>query len=300
MIKYTQPIIDVNIGVSVFFLQDLVIKEVSGHYPITQLLIVRCLTALPILLWLITRISKNCGIKPLFSPRYKILIARGLLAVVAYSTYYLAFPVMPIANILSLFAITPIVLAFLGWLFMGEKINFAKIIAIFIGFIGSLIILRPGIGDFQYASLFPLIAACTYSASQIINRKYLQNDEPPVVATYQSIAFLIFSLLGLFVFQTMQFKPDDASLIFLTRDWVEFNKRDLFLIALTGPISSIGLIYLSKAYRAAPTAIVGPFEYVGVLLAFITGFVFWNETPDIYAFLGAFLIIISGFLIIKK
>ncbi len=296
----TQAIIDVNIGVAVFFLQDLVIKLVAGSYPITQLLIVRCLTALPILIWLVHKFNKNHGLGPLKSPRYPILLARGAIAVVAYTSYYLAFPVLPIANILALFSITPICLALFGVVFLGETLVFKQIMAILLGFTGSLVVLRPGLGVFEYASLLPILAAVSYSFSQTINRKYLADDSPPVVAVYQTSCFLLASTLGLLIFNLLQLQFDHPAMQFLTRGLATFDMRDLLLIALTGPISSVGLIYLSKAYRAAPAGVVGPFEYGALVLAVLCGYIFWNEVPDTLSIIGSVMIIISGIIIIKK
>ncbi len=329
----SRAILDINIGVVVFFLQDLVIKLVSHDYAISQLMLVRALVAMPLLLVLIARWrveGEVLGIAAIWSPRWRILLLRGLTAVVAYTCYYLAFPVLPIATIVSMFLTAPLFLALLGFLVIGEPIAPRQLLAIVLGFAGSLIILRPGFTHdlfanmatyvwhlfasqatspeglpvpieavFDYASLLPLGAAIAYSLSQTINRKFLQQESPFVMALYQTALFFVAVSLASVVFYFQQFHPQHLSLIFLTRNWVPFALGDLMLVGATGIIGTVGMVFLARAYRNAPAAVVAPFEYVALLIGFIVGFLVWNETPDIFAMVGAFMILAAGMLIIR-
>ncbi len=331
----SRAIVDINIGVVVFFLQDLVIKLVSHDYAISQLMLVRALVAMPLLLVLIARWrveGEVLGLAAICSPRWRILLLRGMTTVVAYTCYYLAFPVLPIAIIVSMFLTAPLFLALLGFLVIGEPIAPRQLLAIVLGFAGSLIILRPGfthdlfanmatyvwhlfasqavspdaaplpvpiVTGFDYASLLPLGAAIAYSLSQTINRKFLQQESPFVMAFYQTALFFVAASLASVIFYFQQFHPQHLSLIFLTRDWVPFAPRDLILVGATGIIGTVGMVFLARAYRNAPAAVVAPFEYVALLIGFIVGFLVWNETPDIFAMVGAFMILAAGMLIIR-
>ena len=300
-----RAIIDVNIGVVIFSMQDMIIKFVSHDYAISQLMVVRSIVSLPLLLWLMARWrldGKAVGLSAIWSPRWPWLALRGFTAVLAYNTYYLAFPVLPIAVIVSMFLTTPLFLVLFSFLFVGDKISPRQLMAIAWGFVGSLIILRPwgGMGDgFNYAGLLPIGAAIFYALSQTINRKYLQADGPLVMSAYQTLLFLVASGLATLVFHFYQFHPNHLSLVFLTRDWAMFAPRDLLLIMSTGVIGTFGMTFLSNAYRTAPAGVIAPFEYGSLLISFIAGFIIWGESPNILAMVGAFMILVAGLLIVR-
>lgn len=289
----------------VFSLQDMVIKFVSHDYAISQLMVVRCIIAMPLLLWLMARWSldgKPVGVGAIWSPRWRWLAIRGCTAVLAYNTYYLAFPVLPIATIASMFLTAPLFLVLFSFLFVGDAITPRQLLAIIIGFAGSLIILRPWNSPghvFDFAGLLPLGAAIFYALSQTINRKYLQGDSPLVMAIYQTALFFIAAGVATMVFHFFQFEPHHLSLIFLTRDWVTFTLSDLLLLMTTGVVGTFGMTFLAKAYRAAPAGVVAPFEYGALLISFIAGFMIWGEVPTILAMVGAFMILVAGLLIIR-
>ena len=174
-------------GVFTFSLQDIVIKTVSGSYPVHQVIVVRCLAALPFILFLVHRAG---GIKTLMSPRRGALILRGVMLLTSYTSYFLAFPVMKLADIIALYATVPLFVTALAGPVLGEKISLVRWGAILIGFMGALVMVKPGSGVFEFASLLPIVAAIAYASAQVVARRIGLNDSAAVMSFYQNLLYL--------------------------------------------------------------------------------------------------------------
>jgi drug/metabolite transporter (DMT)-like permease len=226
------------------------------------------------------------------------LFIRGLLLVISYTTYYLAFPVMPLADIVALYFTVPIFVTALAGPFLGEKIGWHRWLATMVGFGGVIVMLRPGSGVLNLAALLPLVAACTYGSAQLMTRRYSTNAPALVMSFYQNLMFLaaagLMALAMAFFFNGGIASGGNGSLDFLLRPWVMPSLRDLLLLAACGPISAIAMTLLSQAYRLTEANLVTPFEYSGLIWAALWGYAIFGETPDATMWLGAVLIVGAG------
>lgn len=278
-------------GVLIFSLQDVIIKLLSGGYPVHEVVMIRCCSALPILLVMVHR---QAGLGAILSGPVKALIWRGLFLVISYSAYYLAFPVMKLADIVALYFTVPIFVTALAGPFLGEKIGWQRWAATLVGFAGVVVMLRPGGSVFNLVALMPVIAAMGYGAAQLMARGLAARTPAIVMSFYQNLMFLIAAgTMAIFFGRGV---PHDANgvLDFLLRAWVTPSWRDLLLLAACGPISAIGMTLLSQAYRMAEANFVASFEYSGLIWATLWGFFIFGEVPDQTMILGAALIIGAG------
>ena len=156
------------LGVVVFSLQDVILKGLSGIYPVTQAMTVRSLVALPILLMLV---RAGGSLRGLSSPRWRLLATRAVISLGAYLFYYLSLAALPIADAVALFFVAPLIIAGLGILFLGEQPNRSTVMALLLGLVGVVITLRPGAAVFEWAALLTLLAAALYALAQILARK---------------------------------------------------------------------------------------------------------------------------------
>jgi drug/metabolite transporter (DMT)-like permease len=142
-------------GIAVFSVQDVIIKLLSGDYPVHQAMVIRSLTALPLLFLLVVL---DGGVRSLVSKRRGLLIVRGLIMFTAYTSYYLGLAALPLATCVALYFTAPLYITMLSVVVLGETVGRRRWAAVAGGFVGVLIMVRPGTRVFDWASLLPLFA----------------------------------------------------------------------------------------------------------------------------------------------
>ena len=279
-------------GVFVFSLQDAVVKQVSGDYPLTLVMTIRSIVAIPILL---VMVQLEAGWRAIFTPHFRSLVSRAGLMFGAYTTYYMAFPAMNLAYAVALYFTVPLFVTALAGPFLGERIGAKVWAALTVGFGGVLVILQPGSGLFQWAALLSLMSALLYAISMLMARRIGIAQAASVMTFYQNGVFLAGALL--IAGGTHWMGIEDAghpSLSFLVRPWTWPTGGDFLLIASCGVIASAGMLLLTHAYRISPANLVTPFEYTGILWAPLWGFLFFGEVPLLTTVTGAVLIAVAG------
>lgn len=285
-------------GVAIFSGQDWIIKLLSGDYPVHQAIAIRGVVAVLILLAFIGYSGKLGSLR---SQRMGLLFVRGLVLMVAYTTYYLAFPSMPLANIVALWFTVPLFVTALAGPFLGEKVGARRWVAALVGFVGVVIIVRPLADSFTAASLLPLASALTYSISALMARRMGETESAPVMSFYQNLVYLLVALVMAAIFGSGAYEgTNDPSLAFLVRGWVTPSWLDLSLLAACGVIASIATVLLTQAYRMAEANFVACFEYTAIIWAIFGGYVFFGETVDFYSIIGAGLIVVAGFYVLFR
>ena len=284
------------LGIFTFSLQDIAIKTVSGNYPVHEVIFTRCVFAIPFILFLVWR---SGGLQTLNSPRRGALIFRGLLLLFAYTSYFLAFPVMKLADIIALYATVPLFVTALAGPILGEKISFSRWGAVFLGFVGAIIMVQPGSSVFEAASLLPIFSALSYASAQILARRIGLQDSSAVMSFYQNLLYLLAAgVLAVGITAWGGEYTGHKSLIFLLRQWETPGLRDFLLIAACGPIAALGMTMLGEAYRLEEENIVTPFEYTNLIWGTIWGYLIWAEMPGVNSIVGAGLIISAGLLLL--
>lgn len=285
------------LGVFVFSLQDAVIKQVSGSYPLTQVLSIRSVVSVPILLALV---QWEVGWRAILTPQFRPLVARATLMFVAYMAYYMAFPALPLADAVALYFTVPLFVTALAGPMLGERAGWQVWAAVGVGFVGVLVMLQPGTGLFEAAALLSLVSAAMYGTSMLMARRLGGQQAASVMAFYQNGVFLLGALaiaLGLFLGGVA--RAEHPSLSFLVRPWVMPSAWDGFLIASCGLVAAVGTMLLTSAYRVARASLVTPFEYSGVLWAPLWGFLFFAEVPRMTTVAGAVLIVGAGLVALR-
>lgn len=285
-------VISLCLGVMIFSTQDAIIKAISSDYAVTQAIVTRCLVALPILLLLV---HLETGIAGLKSGNARALIVRGLIMLVAYTAYYMAFPSLPLAEAIALFFTAPIIVTILAGPLLAERVGLRSWIAVILGFAGVLIILQPGSSLFEPAALLSLLSAATYALSMIIARKLGVTEPATVMSFYQNGVYLFGAAAIAAAFQVAGVTElGHPSLDFLVRPWTVPAMPDLLLMGLCGVIAAIAMSLLTHAYRTAQANIVTVFEYTGMIWGPLWGFLFFAEVPRMTTVLGTAMIIAAG------
>jgi drug/metabolite transporter (DMT)-like permease len=284
-------------GAFVFSLQDVVIKWISGAYPVSQVLAVRSVVAFaPILLLL----HLEGGLAGLRSRRLGLLLFRGALLFLSYTAYYLAVAAIPLAEAVSLFYSAPLFIAALSVQLLREEVAPRQWVAVLFGFLGVLVICRPGFGLLDPTAFLALLSAAVYAGGAVASRDLGRTEPASVMTFYHNAVNLSAALLiGLVVGDGAHATGGHASAQFLLRAWVLPSGRDLVVIASTGLVAALGSWCLSNAYRVAPANVVAPFEYSAITWAVLWGFLFWGEVPSAAVVLGMAMIVGAGVWVVR-
>lgn len=282
-----------------FTLGDMAVKALSVTYPLHQVTLIRGLVAMSILIGLVMPMTG--GLAQLRTRRPGIHLLRGCFLLGANMSFFLALAAMPIADATAIFFISPMVIAVFSVIFLSETVGPRRWAAIGVGFLGVLIMIRPGTDAFTVVALFPLLAATCYAALHMLTRRLGATDSAATMAVYMQVAFLVFStLVGLSVGDGRFDTGTHPSLSFLLRAWVWPEPGHAPLFLLTGLGSAIGGFLISQAYRNCEAALVAPLEYLAMPMAIFWGFVVFAEWPDRIAWAGMLLIIGSGIYMIWR
>ena len=284
-------------GVMLFSTQDAIIKSISHDHAVTLAMAIRCIVALPLLLLMV---HFECGIAKLRSPLFWALVMRGGILLVAYTTYYMGLPALPLAEAIALFFAAPIIVTILSVPMLGEKVSGQSWAAIALGFIGVLVIMQPGTALFNPAALFSLVSAATYALAMIIARKLGVSEPATVMAFYQNAVYFVgaVSIAAFFAVAGID-HLGHPSLDFLVRPWAWPNNYDLFLMGVCGAIAAVAMSLLTNAYRMADANLVTVFEYTGMFWAPLWGFLFFSEIPRWTTLTGLGLILFAGLISVK-
>jgi drug/metabolite transporter (DMT)-like permease len=285
------------LGALVFSMQDSVIKSLSGEYAVTLAIVLRAVVAMPILVVMVIAAG---GITQLETPHWRVLVLRGLVLLCAYTSYFMAFPALPLAEAIALYFMVPLIVTAMSGPLLGDHVAPAAWGAVALGLVGVFVILRPGTGLFNPAALLSLISAGTYAYAMILARKHGANVPASVMSFYQNAAYLVAALTFAVVVMALKVQPPGhPSLDFLLREWTVPSPKDMGLMGLCGIIAAVGATLLAHAYRVGKSSIVTPFEYTGMVWGSLFGFLFFGEVPRFTTFLGMGLIALAGILALR-
>lgn len=285
-------------GVAVFSLQDLILKLLSGDYPLHQAMVLRSLTAIPFLLGLV---HMEAGLKSLFTAGTWAMIRRGVIMFLAYTCYYLALPALPMATTVALYFSAPLFITMLSVLMLGERVGPRRWFALLAGFVGVVIMLRPTGAVFEWAALLPVFSGFAYALSMISARRLGTTESAAALAFWGNAVFLAAALVLSAVLGTGAYGGEaHPSLAFLLRGWVMPTAFDAMLMMSCGVIAAAGLTLLTQAYRIAEASVVTPFEYTGMIWSVLYGWMFWRQWPDATAWAGIAIIIGAGLYVLWR
>ena len=242
----------------------------------------------------------ECGIAKLRSPLFWALVMRGGILLVAYTTYYMGLPALPLAEAIALFFAAPIIVTILSVPMLGEKVSGMSWAAIALGFVGVLIILQPGTALFNPAALFSLVSAASYALAMIFARKLGVSEPATVMAFYQNAVYFLGAILIAAFFAIAGIDHlGHPSFDFLVRAWAWPDNYDLFLMGVCGVIAAVAMSLLTNAYRTADANLVTVFEYTGMFWAPLWGFLFFSEIPRWTTLTGLGLILVAGLISVR-
>jgi S-adenosylmethionine uptake transporter len=285
-------------GVSLFTIQDAVIKGLSDDYPVFEIVFVRSLVALIPLLILA---GLGNGFASLRTRRLRVHLLRGALMFASYTCYYLALATLSLPETVSFSYSAPLFMTALSVPLLGERVGPRRWAAVTVGFVGVLVIMRPETNSLTLAALLGVLSGLTYAISALLARRLGATDSAEAMAFSATLIYIGASAVAGIAFGHGGIAGGDTpSIAFLLRGWSVPPAGDFGLMALCGVIAAFGFYLLSQAYRVAPAAVVAPFEYSSLPFAVLWGYLFWGTLPGTHLWLGIALVVGSGLYVLRR
>ena len=251
---------------------DALSKQLASTYPISQILAVRfwMFTAFAVLI-----LSRGRLLAALRTSHPWLQLSRGLVITLEVAVFVLAFRHLPLADVHAIGGVAPLLVTALAAPVLGERIGLHRWCAVGVGFIGLVIIIRPGLTVFDPAAFIPLGGACLWAAYQLLVRR-TSDDSAGTQMLYMSlIRALTMGLIAPF-------------------QWVTPDAQGWGLLAALGTVGSLGHWLLIRAIQTAPASQLQPFHYSVLLWASALGFLVFGDLPDLWTVAGGALIVASG------
>ena len=279
-------------GVTLFSIQDVLIKWISGEYPVVEIVLIRSVFAIiPILF--VARLEG--GLHLLRTNHFAGHLMRSFLMFGAYVSFYLALAALPLAETVSLFFVAPIFILILSAAFLGEKVAARNWVAVLAGFTGVLIMLKPGSKMMDPAAFLAVLTAFLYAVGSIFTRRLGKTESGVAMAFYLAVTYIFFSVVLTLALDNIAVSPKThPSFAFLFRKWRLPSQGDLLLLMILGLIAAGGFYFLSQAYRLAQPSKIAPFEYIAVPLSVLWGYLFFKDTLEPSSIIGMILIVAGG------
>lgn len=263
----------------IYATHDVVIKFLGTDYTSFQIIFFSGLMGFPLITIMLMSDRTDGNLIPKH-PWWSLI--RALTAVSTGAAGFYAFSVLPLAQTYAILFAMPLLITLLAIPMLGEKVGIRRGLAVIVGMVGVLIVLRPGSAELSWGHLAALGAALTGSVNSLIVRKIGGEERSAVLMLWPMMAsFFVTGATMPFVYVPMPIEH----------------------LALTGVIAAMGFIaamLIIAAYRSAPAVIVAPMQYSQIIWAAVYGAIFFDESPDEYTIIGTAVIIASGIYIVLR
>lgn len=277
------------------------VKLLSDGYALHQVVFIRTVIGMIVMLAVVAPL--NGGIlRVARTRRLGAHMLRASFILVANSCLYLGLAALPIAEATAVFFVSPLVISVMSVFFLGESVGPRRWVAIVLGLIGVLVILRPGTEAFRPASLLPVAAATLYAGMNMVTRRIGATESAWTMSFYTQLSFIVASsLVGLTIGDGKLAEGAPEALDFLLRAWQPIARADMPVLLMIGVVGMVGGYLLGQAYRLCEAAFAAPFEYIAMPMAIIWGITVFGTWPDFWSWTGNALILGSGiFLVLRE
>jgi len=264
----------VMVAVIFFSVGDLLAKYLTRFYPIALIVWARFTFHL---LLIILALGPRYGLALVRTKRLGTQLIRGLLLLMGSVFFVSALKFMPLAEATAIAYLAPVLVTIMSVVFLGEKVEISRWLAVFCGLVGVLTIIRPGSSIFTWAALLPVANAMSFATYQILTRKLAGLEGP-----YTSIFYagLVGSVLSLFTLPGVWTMPQ--------------NFQHVAAFLCVGALGAFGHLILIKAYEHAPASRLAPFSYSQLIWVALIGFFVFGDFPDQWSLLGIAILVTSG------
>lgn len=265
-------------GMAFLIMSDAVSKHLAESHPIGQ---VMCLRQAACLLFFTPFIWRGPGLAGLRPHNLPLQVGRGLVFIMSSYLIVLSLTLLPLPTVTAITFAGPIMIALMSAPMLRERVGTTLWLATLLGFVGVLVIVRPGTEAFSWALLVPVAAAFASSLRDVISRILARTDT--------SLSILFWSSLVLML----------GTALTAVSGWNAVSARSWWLFLLAGAVNFCAHFLLIEAYRLTRAAVVAPFKYTSLLWSAMLGYLIWGDLPEGWVWMGAAILVASGLWIVR-
>jgi drug/metabolite transporter (DMT)-like permease len=262
-----------------FSIMDILVKLMSAIYPIGEIVFFRGFFGLIPILFIVPRDRYRNFFQ---TNKLAMHLTRAIVGAIAMIGIYLGVKFLPLADAIAITFAAPVFATIFSIFILNEKVKIYRWIAIVIGLLGVLVILKPGTAMFTLYSLFPIIFCIGFGLIAVLIKKLSETEPDYLIAIYFTIVLIVVGFVSLFFEATIP------------------EPKDILPLVLIGIAGSTGNIFLTMSLRKGAVSTVTPIKYLSLVFATISGIVIFNEIPHMTTYFGALLIILSSMIIFKR
>jgi len=263
------------LAIFMYVANDVMGKWLVSTYSVGQVLLIRSVAGLVLLSPAFYREGWRTLLMP---PQWRMNLVRVVITTAEVSSFYWTVAYMPLADLVTIYMAAPIFVTALAWAFLGEKIDTPRAIAVFIGFGGVVLAMRPSSASLSLPALVAIAGCVMFSLIMIITR-HLRGTKGIVLVGWPAGAALIFGLVT------------------APTHWVPPTPRDFALLAMLGVVSTIAHIAVNRSLKLAPASVVMPYQYSQIIWAVLLGILIFGDWPDMAIVVGSGIIVAAGLFI---
>jgi len=267
------------LGVILLVLNDALIKTLTLGYPVGQLLFLRGLFVIPWVLMLATRAG---GLRALRVINVRGQAWRGACVIAGSFLFVSGLRHLPLADAVAISFTGPLFITAMAPYALGERVGWRRRGAVLAGFVGVLIMARPGGEALQWAVLLPLGAALCGGVRDLITRRIARSE------TTVSMLFVTTTVVML------------AGLATVPLGWAPLDTADLWTFAASGVLVAGAHYLMIEAFRHGEAALVAPFKYSTMVWAVLFGYLFFGDLPDTWTLAGAAVVVFAGLYVLHR
>ncbi len=265
------------LSVCAFSVMDLIVKW-SENYPVGEVLFFRGFCGIFPLLFLI---PKNRYFDFYKTSRAFLHFKRCFAGLIAIIAIFIALRKLPLATVVSISFAAPIFTTIMSIFLLNEKVGLYRWLAVFVGFVGIVIISQPGFNSMNLYYIYPIIFCLGLSYVAIAIKKLSASEPVWLISLYFSLSIMVISF-------------------FTIHEWILPSLTDLFLLSLLGILGGLANLWLTQSYKLSDVSLVTPLKYLALVFAIIFGYIFWAEVPTYKTLIGSLLVIISSAIIFRR
>ena len=266
------------LSVCAFSIMDLIVKW-SDDYPLGQVIFFRGFFGIVLYYFVI---PKERIRDFYFTKRPLLHFSRCFFGLAALLSIFTALRNLPLATVVSISFAAPIFTTIFSIFFLSERVGYFRWLAVFIGFIGILIISEPGLSSLNVYYIFPVIFVLGMSYVAISIRQLSSTEPVWLISLFFSAAITI------------------AGLLTLPFGWIMPSFYDLTLLSMIGFFGGVANLWLSQSYKFSEVSLVTPLKYLALVFAIVFGYLIWGEIPSGKTLIGAILVIASSIIIFRR
>ena len=266
------------LSVCAFSIMDLIVKW-SDDYPLGQVIFFRGFFGIVLYYFVI---PKERIRDFYFTKRPLLHFSRCFFGLAALLSIFTALRNLPLATVVSISFAAPIFTTIFSIFFLSERVGYFRWLAVFIGFIGILIISEPGFSSLNVYYIFPVIFVLGMSYVAISIRQLSSTEPVWLISLFFSAAITI------------------AGLLTLPFGWIMPSFYDLTLLSMIGFFGGVANLWLSQSYKFSEVSLVTPLKYLALVFAIVFGYLIWGEVPSGKTLIGAILVVASSIIIFRR